>query len=210
VLGAIVMLHAGAVVALQVSLSERPVAPETVAPMLIANLAPAAAVDQPAPVRPKPPPPPLPATPKPKPKPKPDTHRPVPTRPAASAEPARPTDSTVAAPAAAASIAEASAPAEAGDRPPPPPVQHPAAISCRVPPYPAEARRQGQTGTVLLGLLIDETGAVTDRRIERTSGSDALDLAALTALSSCRFSPGTVDGRPHAAWARLRYVWKLN
>jgi protein TonB len=89
-------------------------------------------------------------------------------------------------------------------------VQHPAAISCRVPPYPAEARREGKTGTVLLGLLIDETGAVTDRRIERTSGSEALDAAALTALSGCRFSPGTVDGRPHAAWARLRYVWKLN
>lgn len=210
VLGAIVALHAGAVVALQASLSDRPAAPVTVAPMLIANLAPAAAVDQPAPVPQKPPPQPVPPAPKPKPKPKPDTPRPVPARPAATVEPARPTDSAVAATAPASPAAEPSAPAEAGERPPPPPVRQPAAISCRVPPYPAEARRLGQTGTVLLGLLIDETGTVTDRRVERTSGSDALDAAALTALSSCRFSPGTVDGRPHAAWARLRYVWKLN
>jgi len=211
VLGAIVALHAGAVAALHTARSDRLTAPETVAPMLIAQLAPAAITETPPAAPRQTPPPPVPPQPKPvpRPKPKPDTPRPVlPARPVTAPEPARPSDAE-ARPHLPATPAAADIPAETG-APSPPPVREPAAIACRVPPYPAEAKRQGKSGTVMLGLLIDETGTVTDWRIERTSGSEALDSAALAALSGCRFSPGTVDGRPRAAWARLRYVWKLN
>ncbi|MCR6629196.1 MAG: energy transducer TonB [Magnetospirillum sp.] len=88
-------------------------------------------------------------------------------------------------------------------------MREPAAIACRAPAYPPEAKRRRETGTVMLGLLIDTEGSVIDRRIEQSSGSDTLDQAALNALAKCKFTPGTVDGRAQQAWARLRYVWKL-
>ncbi|CCG08383.1 energy transducer TonB [Pararhodospirillum photometricum] len=82
-------------------------------------------------------------------------------------------------------------------------------IECRKPSYPAAARRAGESGVVVLALLIDTAGAVIDQRVERSSGFPRLDAAALEALGRCRFQPATLDGRREPTWARLRYVWKL-
>jgi len=90
------------------------------------------------------------------------------------------------------------------------PRRDPAVISCRVPAYPSDSRRLGETGTVTLSLLVGPDGDVLDKRIDTSSGHERLDAAALEALAKCRFKPGGRDGRAEESWAKLRYVWKLN
>ncbi|HLN24856.1 MAG TPA: energy transducer TonB [Patescibacteria group bacterium] len=85
-----------------------------------------------------------------------------------------------------------------------------ASHSCRPPDYPAISRRMGESGAVVVKFLIDENGAVLDSVVETSSGHPRLDDAAREALALCRFTPGTVDGKPERAWARLQYVWKLD
>ncbi len=80
--------------------------------------------------------------------------------------------------------------------------------SCREPEYPAAAARLGETGEVVLSLLVGVNGRVVDSRIEKSSGSPRLDQAARQALSLCQFTPGTVDGQPEEAWGRLAYAFK--
>jgi protein TonB len=82
--------------------------------------------------------------------------------------------------------------------------------SCETPAYPANAARDGATGTVRLSLLVGIHGRVTDARIEKTSGHRELDKAARTALSTCRFTPVTVDGVPEATWTVMEYIWTLD
>jgi protein TonB len=82
--------------------------------------------------------------------------------------------------------------------------------SCDVPAYPANAAREGATGTVRLALLVGIHGRVTDARIEKTSGHRELDKAARAALSTCRFTPVTVDGVPEATWTIMEYIWTLD
>lgn len=106
------------------------------------------------------------------------------------------------------------------ERPPPTPPAPPApkpvqrvapvvkAANCRKPDYPAISERLGETGTVVLQLLVGTDGKVTDSRIEKSSGYPRLDEAAVRGLSACRFAPGTVDGRPAPAWARIQYTFK--
>lgn len=121
----------------------------------------------------------------------------------------------VAAPANAISaITRAAPPAEA-----PPPAPPRAAVrvqpevsasSCEKPEYPAASRRLEETGTVVLRFLIAEEGRVVDSRIEKSSGSPRLDEAARSALSRCKFKPGTVDGQPEQSWASMKYTWRLD
>jgi len=84
------------------------------------------------------------------------------------------------------------------------PVKH-----CEKPEYPPAARRLGETGTVVLRILIDADGSVIASEVDTSSGYKRLDEAARRGLSLCRFKPGTVDGKPEQAWATLRYAWKL-
>jgi protein TonB len=82
--------------------------------------------------------------------------------------------------------------------------------SCEIPAYPANAARDGATGTVRLALLVGVNGRVTDAKVEKTSGHRELDKAARTALSTCRFTPVTVDGVPEATWTVMEYIWTLD
>lgn len=200
ILTVVLLLHAGALAALRAvpSASAPVVAPPVFQIDLMAETMQAPAAPQP-PAGPLPKRAPVKAAPRPKPVPGPAPASPTRTAP----QQASPS------PVAEASTASSPQAQAAETTPSPPPVREPAAISCRTPAYPSEARRRRETGTVLLGLLVDVDGTVTDRRIEQSSGFGLLDEAALTALSRCKFTPGTVDGRAQAAWARLRYVWKL-
>ena len=65
-------------------------------------------------------------------------------------------------------------------------------------PYPAAARRLDQQGTVKLQLAYDATGAVQDARVVQSSGSPALDKAALAAVPRFRIRPGTRNGVPQS------------
>jgi protein TonB len=83
------------------------------------------------------------------------------------------------------------------------------AKNCRDPDYPPVSERLEEEGTVVLGLLVGVDGKVTDSRVEKSSGHERLDKAAQAALSRCRFTPGTFNGNPEAAWARIQYRFKL-
>lgn len=107
---------------------------------------------------------------------------------------------------------------------PPPPAPPPAPVAaprvpvrvapvvraqhCRDPDYPSISERLGETGTVLLALKVGLDGRVTESRVESSSGHARLDKAAVDGLSRCRFTPGTVDGVPETAWAKIRYTFK--
>jgi protein TonB len=80
---------------------------------------------------------------------------------------------------------------------------------CAKPDYPANAARNGETGTVTLALLVGTDGKVTSSRIQKSSGHRELDKAAVNALSMCRFKPATNNGTPEAGWAQIAYVWSL-
>jgi protein TonB len=84
------------------------------------------------------------------------------------------------------------------------------ANSCALPNYPASAARDGETGTTTLALLVGTDGRVNSARIQQSSGSRALDRAALNALSLCKFKPATSNGVAEAGWAQMAYVWKLD
>jgi protein TonB len=84
------------------------------------------------------------------------------------------------------------------------------AEGCATPAYPTSAARNGETGTVLLALLIGTDGRVSDAKVQKSSGSSALDKAARSALSLCRFKAATVDGIAQPAWSAISYVWKLD
>ncbi len=83
------------------------------------------------------------------------------------------------------------------------------AKSCESPKYPKAALMNEETGTVTMGFLIAADGKVVESKVEKSSGSKSLDKAALSALSLCKFKPGTKDGKPDQLWARVDFVWKL-
>jgi protein TonB len=84
------------------------------------------------------------------------------------------------------------------------------ANGCAKPDYPANAARNGDSGTVTLALLVGADGKVTSSRIAKSSGHRELDKAAVNALSLCKFQPAMNNGVPEAGWAQIAYVWKLD
>jgi protein TonB len=83
------------------------------------------------------------------------------------------------------------------------------ANGCAKPNYPANAARNGETGTVTLALLVGADGRVSNAKIRKSSGSRDLDRAAVTALSMCQFKPAMNNGVPEAGWGQIAYVWSL-
>jgi protein TonB len=61
--------------------------------------------------------------------------------------------------------------------------------------YPAAARRDGISGTVLLQAVVNDAGQPTAVNVMRGIRAD-LDQAAKDALAKWRFQPGTSDGKP--------------
>jgi protein TonB len=72
------------------------------------------------------------------------------------------------------------------------------ASSQQPPIYPRASRRAGEAGTVVLGINIAASGAVTAAAVVVSSGFERLDAAAQKAVQQWRFTPGTVDGVPTA------------
>lgn len=82
--------------------------------------------------------------------------------------------------------------------------------ACEKPEYPASSIRNTEEGTVNLAMLIGPDGRVLESKVEKSSGSRALDKAAIQGLSLCKFKPGSIDGVPEKSWAKLQYAWTLN
>ncbi len=83
------------------------------------------------------------------------------------------------------------------------------AAQCTLPGYPKPALRRGEEGLVIVGVQVDESGAVLDTKILLSSGSADLDRAAQTAFRKCRHTPATVDSRPVTMWGQVQYVWTM-
>ena len=79
--------------------------------------------------------------------------------------------------------------------PPPPTELKPIARTHSIPPYPTISQRLGEQGTVTLKVTIGTDGNVTEDSIEKSSGSDRLDQAALEYVKShWRWQPPTSNG----------------
>ena len=222
IVGSVVLLHAVALWALQRGLV-RPPAEVIVHAQILAELIapppPPAAPPAPTPPPPAPPAPASPPPPKPRPAPPPPKPRAAPPRPAPVVQP-RPAAPVVApappapapvpaAPEPTPSPAAAAAPAAPAPSPPAPPappvIVQPSTSAAHLnnpaPAYPAMSKRLGESGRVVVRVLIGPDGRAQDARIQRSSGFDRLDQVALeTARDRWRYVPGTRNGVPEAMW----------
>jgi protein TonB len=69
--------------------------------------------------------------------------------------------------------------------------------------YPADARAQQIEGDVVMEIVVDASGVVTEARVVRRAGF-GLDESALRAVRASRFTPAVRGGRPVAE--RMRYT----
>ena len=74
--------------------------------------------------------------------------------------------------------------------------------------YPAILRDSGIGGTVMLWLLVDENGRVTDAQIKDSSGHEALDKAAMKVGEVIRFSAGMNHDSRVKVWVALPVVFR--
>ena len=80
---------------------------------------------------------------------------------------------------------------------------------CR-PAYPAEALRLELQGTTVVRLSITEQGTLAKVEVAKSSGSDLLDAAAVSGLSTCKFKPAqNANGVAIPGSFDVEYVWKL-
>ena len=78
------------------------------------------------------------------------------------------------------------------------------------PAYPAQSRRLGETGVVVLRVELGESGNVALARVDRSSGYPRLDEAALAAVRTWRCTPATRNGHPVRAVALQPFNFILN
>ena len=89
-------------------------------------------------------------------------------------------------------------------------VKPPVLVSLTKPEYPAMARRMKVEGTVVVSLLVDETGRVAETRLESgVSQKVGINEAAVAAAKSAVFSPATKSGVRVKMWYQLKIPFKL-
>ena len=186
---------------------ELPVVPPQIPPMTIEFAAPAPPVVEPPPPAPAPPvvepPPPvvdeLAAKPKPKPKPLP---KPV------AKQPPKPQPKPVEAPPSA-PVAAPAPPTPPAPAPVTPPSANAAYLKNPAPEYPQMALRRGWEGTVLLRVEVLASGKPGQIQIQKSSGRDALDAAALAAVKRWSFVPAKQGDVAQAGWVSVPIDFKL-
>jgi len=92
------------------------------------------------------------------------------------------------------------------------PAKTPAVVdfnTCAKPEYPKSSLRNEETGTSTILFQIAADGSVKGASVQKSSGFRDLDRAALTALSKCKFKPGTENGQPVESQQPVQYVWTL-
>lgn len=88
--------------------------------------------------------------------------------------------------------------------------KNPSLISSVRPPYPAEAKRNGWEGRVVISVLVSEDGSPASVSVAGSSGYDCLDNAAAGAVRSWSFDPALDDdGQPVAAWKNVAVRFDL-
>lgn len=77
------------------------------------------------------------------------------------------------------------------------------------PTYPLSARRRGIEGTVLVRAEVAAGGECQRVELKKSSGSDALDQAALEAVKKWRFVPAKRGSQAVVAWVEVPITFKL-
>ncbi|HWR82122.1 MAG TPA: energy transducer TonB [Candidatus Deferrimicrobium sp.] len=86
----------------------------------------------------------------------------------------------------------------------------PEPISQPEPVYPRLARQAGITGQVWVKALVNEEGKVLKVIIAKSSGTVALDEAAMEAAQKGQYKPAIQNGRPVKCWVTFPFDFKLN
>ncbi len=81
--------------------------------------------------------------------------------------------------------------------------------SCEKPAYPRASLVNEEKGVVILAFLVSADGKVVESKVDKSSGFKNLDRAAMSALSQCKFKPGTKDGKADQMWTKVEYKWTL-
>ena len=79
----------------------------------------------------------------------------------------------------------------------------------RTPVYPSFSRRLGESGQVMLRVLIDEQGRPLRVDVETSSGFPRLDDSAIASARSAQFKPYMENDVPRQVWVRLPIVFDL-
>ncbi|MEP6484113.1 MAG: energy transducer TonB [Rudaea sp.] len=77
-------------------------------------------------------------------------------------------------------------------------------------PYPIDAARMREQGTVILRVLVGADGKVLTVEIETSSGSSRLDRAAREAVKTWLFNPARHGGVATSAWAKVPISFNLS
>jgi protein TonB len=77
------------------------------------------------------------------------------------------------------------------------------------PDYPDQSRRLEEVGSVLVKALVVADGVPSQTAVERSSGFERLDKAAIDAVSCFRFTPGSIGGIPRSMWVRVPIRFEL-
>lgn len=75
--------------------------------------------------------------------------------------------------------------------------------------YPRRSQRLGESGEVLLKVLISADGRATQVVVVRSSGFDALDQAAIEAMKATIFKPYTENGVAQPVWVQAPIAFHL-
>jgi TonB family protein len=87
-------------------------------------------------------------------------------------------------------------------------VSAPRIVSKQDPPYSEKARKARLQGSILLSLVVDESGSPQNITILLPLG-DGLDEEALNAVSKWRFQPGMKEGAPVSVQATIEVNFRL-
>ena len=79
-----------------------------------------------------------------------------------------------------------------------------------LPKYPPLAREKGYEGTVLLRVLVQADGRVGNLSIDRSSGHEVLDRAAVDSVKEWTFLPAQKGGKPVESLVLLPVKFKLD
>jgi periplasmic protein TonB len=83
-------------------------------------------------------------------------------------------------------------------------------VNKRVDPvYPAGSRRDGEQGTGMFKVLVDEKGRPLDVQVLKSTGFPRLDTAALEAIRKWAFSPAMQGGQGVQSWTRVQVAFQL-
>ncbi|RKR46352.1 energy transducer TonB [Paraburkholderia sp. BL17N1] len=209
-----------ALLAVIMTLRHEPVQPVLESRVMTAQLLPPAPVAAPVAIQSIAPPPPTPTPPvrtKPKVQPKPaptprPTPTPLPVAAAPSPTPVAAPDPTPPAPAAPVAPPAPAAPAigrQTMEISAPKDISH---LTCNIvkPDYPALSRRRGETGAVIVSLVVGVTGKFENVALKKSSGFSRLDDAALEAVRASACQPYLENGQPVRVPTTQRYDFNLN